>query len=495
MSATDTRASRVGVASIVQETNTFSPRVSTLDDFRAQSLVEGQEAGRRYRGTNTELGGALARLEERGAEGIPLIHAWAMSSGRLAREALDTLCGMLAAEIAEALPLDALVLSLHGALAADGVDDADALLLRAARTAVGPAVPIGVCLDLHANVTGAFVRDCDVLVGYHTYPHVDQAETGSRIASLVLDLLAGTRRPRSAVVKRPMLVPAEAQDAGGPLGALRAEADRTTHGDVLDISLFPVQPWLDVADLGFAAVVTVDGDPEQAQTIATRFADMAWHARHCFTVSLVEPLAALESVRRPGARRPVILSESADSPTAGATADSPAMVKVLLEHGHGLTAYTTVVDAPAVDACTRAGEGRPVRLRVGCTLDPRFHLPVDLEGIVSHLGHASLRLSGPVFTGMEVSMGRYAVVRSGGLSVLLTERPACTFDPHTYRHVGLAPERADVIVVRSATLFRAGFAGVAGDILILDLPGASTPRLDTLAFVRAPRPLYPREDW
>ncbi|HWE62198.1 MAG TPA: MlrC C-terminal domain-containing protein, partial [Chloroflexota bacterium] len=106
-----------------------------------------------------------------------------------------------------------------------------------------------------------------------------------------------------------------------------------------------------------------------------------------------------------------------------------------------------------------------------------------------------LRLSGPVFNGMEVSMGRYAVVRSGGLAVLLTERPACTFDPETYRHVGLAVESADVIVVRSATLFRAGFSGVAGDIKILDLSGASTPRLDTLEFVRAPRPLYPQEDW
>jgi microcystin degradation protein MlrC len=500
MSARNTMAPRqggwrVGVASIVQETNTFSPRPSTLDDFRAQSFVEGEAAGRRYRGTNTELGGALDRLEARGAIAVPLIHAWAMSSGRLAREALDDLSAMLRRQIEAALPLDALVLSLHGALAAEGVDDADTVLARTARAALRPGVPLGVCLDLHANVTRELVESCDFLVGYHTYPHVDQADTGARTAALVMDALDGTRRPRSALARRPMLVPAEAQGADGPFGVLRAEADRATRGDVLDVSLFPVQPWLDVEDLGFAAVVTVDGDAEKARALATRFADLAWDARHDFSVELIDPVAALDFARRPEARRPVVLSESADSPTAGAPSDSPAMVRVLLEHGLGLTAYTTLVDAPAVAACTRAGQDQTVRLRVGCTIDARFHQPVDLQGVVSRIGEEPLRLTGPVFNGMAVSMGRYAVVRNGGLAVLLTERPACTFDPETYRHVGLPVERADVIVVRSATLFRAGFSGIAGDIKILDLPGASTPRLDSLAFVRAPRPLYPLEDW
>jgi microcystin degradation protein MlrC len=102
-----------------------------------------------------------------------------------------------------------------------------------------------------------------------------------------------------------------------------------------------------------------------------------------------------------------------------------------------------------------------------------------------------LVLTGPVYTGMRVSMGRCAVVSVGRLSILLTEKPACTFDPETFRKVGLPPEEADAIVVRSARLFRAGFASVTRDAIILDLPGASTPRLNTLHLPRAPHPLYP----
>jgi len=135
MGTMGTTKRRVGVASIAQETNTFSPKPSTLDDFRSQSLVEGEEAGRTYRGTNTELGGALERIEARGAEAVPLLHAWAMSSGRLTHDALDTLCALLRKHIKAALPLDALVLALHGAMAATEIDDADAVLLRTPPTA------------------------------------------------------------------------------------------------------------------------------------------------------------------------------------------------------------------------------------------------------------------------------------------------------------------------------------------------------------------------
>ncbi|MCY7418462.1 MAG: MlrC C-terminal domain-containing protein, partial [Chloroflexi bacterium] len=157
----------------------------------------------------------------------------------------------------------------------------------------------------------------------------------------------------------------------------------------------------------------------------------------------------------------------------------------------GMRAYATLVDASAVDACVVAGVGATVHLSVGASIDGRFHQRVELSGTVDHVGTGDVRLSGPAFTGMEVSMGRCAVITQGSISVLLTKRPACTFDPESFRSVGLVPEEADVIAVRSANLFRAGWAGISGEALILDLPGASTPRLDTLRFERAPRRMYP----
>ena len=489
-------APRVAVASVMQETNTFAVGASTVEDFERNGLYVAEAAYERMAGTNTELAGACEELAERGASAVPLLRAWAMSGPPLTAEAFERLAALLEQQLRAAGDLDGLVLSLHGALSAEGAEAADAAFVTRARELIGPEATVGVCLDLHANVTEALLAPADFVIGYRTYPHVDQAETGRRTARLVLDAIAGRVRPVTVLAKRPLLIPAETSDTGaGPLGELRAAADAAEHeAGVLDATIFTVQPWLDVAELGFAAVVTADGDRAAALAAAERLAERAWALRAAFEVPLVEPAEAIAQARRRG--RTVVLSESSDSPPAGSTGDSPAMVRALLEHGDDLVAYVTVVDAAAVAACHEAGVGASVELRVGASIDTRFHEPVGLSGTVASLRDAEpLALVGPVFAGMEVSMGRAAVVRRGSLHVLLTERPACTFDTAPFRAMGLDPADADVVVVRSATLFRPGFADVMnGEPLFLDLAGPSTPRFSQLDYVRAPRPLYPLED-
>lgn len=480
---------RIGVASIVQETNTWSLVPCTLDDFVCQGLAVGA-AVEDYTDTNTEIGGAMRAVLDEGCDVVPIIRAWANSSGRLTRTTLGELCRLLVAGL-KRFHIDGLVLSLHGAMAAEGADDADLAVLQAARSALGP-IPIGVCLDLHANVTDALVAASNFVTGYHTYPHTDLAETGARAAHILIAQLRGEAAPVTALAKCPMLVPAEAMSTSeGPLAALRAIADSLTIDGVLDVSLFPVQPWLDVSELGFAVTVTTNGDRELAEGIAGSLASQAWDRRHEFSVTLLSPSAAIEKARQSRVR-PFLISESADAPTAGAAGDSPAMVRAMLGDGSDLKTYVTITDPPAVEQCVIAGAGASVNLSVGCHFDQRFDTPVAFTAIVERTGDDPVMLSGPSYTGMEVSMGRYAVVRAGRLCLLITERPAFTLDPATFLHAGLDPARVDVVVVRSALGFHAAFPpdSVAAAI-VLDLPGASTPRLDLLEFVRAPRPLYP----
>ena len=302
--------------------------------------------------------------------------------GRWRQDALRlTHCANLLTACESALesvgPLDGLVLSLHGALAAVGTDAADLALLRAAREALGPRSPISLCLDLHANVTKALVSEVTSVIGYHTYPHVDVSTTGSRAADLLVDAVTEKRKPVTRLArKRALLLPAEGQLPEGPLGTLRAMADRLmTRAGVLDVSLFPVQPWLDVEELGLGVTVTTDNDPELAQRLAEDVADRVWTARDEFRVELTYPQVALARARQ-AKQRPVLLVESADSPTGGATGDSPAMVQALLSHATDLRAYETVVDPQAVTICQSAGEGASVSVEVGATLDRRFHPPV-----------------------------------------------------------------------------------------------------------------------
>ena len=484
---------RIAVASIIQESNTFSPQPSTLADFEAQGLWLGAEAAELSQGTNTEFAGAMEVLADGGVEAVPLVRAWAMSSGTLTRGAFSALRDLLADSLTAAGALDGLVLCLHGALAAENEPDADGALAELARSLLGPGVPLVVTHDLHANLTQRIVAAVSSLVGFRTYPHIDQGDTGRRAATLMLREIRGEAPARTVLAKRPMIVPPEAQYlAEPPMATIRALADGTLGGEILDISLFPVQPWLDVPELGFGVTVTSAGDPGDAARLAERIAEAAWRARAAFQIALHDVAEVVSRIPRGAASGPVLLVQSADSPTSGATADSATVIAALIKHGRGLRAYATVVDTPAVTACHDAGTGGRVATTLGATLDSRWSKPVPVSGRVLRTGDTPVLLAGAAMTGQEISMGRWATMETGdGLVVLVTERPAPTFDPSAYRHVGLEPGGADAVLVRSATLYRAGFAGLASSAYVLDLPGASTPKFDYLNFRHAPRPLYP----
>jgi microcystin degradation protein MlrC len=482
---------RVGVASIVQESNTLAASSTSFDDFAAHGIYCGDRIADALAGTNSEIWGAIEALRTLEVEPVPLVRAWAMSGGPAQSDVFARLQDMLLDSIAQAGPLDGVVLSLHGAWVAEGDDAADASLAEAVRGAVGPDTVVGVCLDLHANVTQRLLDAINVITAFHTYPHVDQAGTGRRIARLVRGTAEGSIRPVSKMAKRPMIVAPEAQLEDGPLGELRRLADEQTRAGILDISLFPVQPWLDVPELGFGVTVSVDRDESLAADVAEEFAERAWARRHCFSVELIPPQNAIERARRTS-QRPVLLIESADSPTAGAAGDSPAMIRELLPHAATLRSLLTVVDEPGVAACQEAGKGAAIDLELGATIDDRFHAPTRVLGTVAACGNSAPQLTGPVWGGLTMPLGRWAVVNVELLSILITERPAATFDPETFRHVGLDPLNADVVVVRSATLWRATYpAASVATGMILDLPGASTPRLDSLELRRTPRPLFP----
>ena len=479
---------RIGVASLVQETNTFSPKPTVREDY---TVLVGEDALLTLAGTNTEFAGAVARLEELGAEVAPLLAAWALPSGPVTDDTFEYLAGLLDRELARALPLDGLVLSLHGAMVAGSVFDADAALIEVARRRIG-SVPLGVCLDLHANVTERMVELADIMVGYHTEPHVDMASTGERIARLVVKTVRGGIVPVMALAKRPMLVPAEGMRTDmGPMSEVRSLAYSRTGGPVLDVSLFPVQPWLDVPELGLGVLVVTDGDLTVAGLRAEQLADEVWRRRDRMTTPrLMTPEEAFRAVRESDCR-PFVMAHTADCPTAGAPGDDPVMVTEAARHAPDLVVFHSVLD-PEVSRRCHNEVGGQVRIVVGGAFEQSV-VPVEVEGVVTAAGSGSYRLTGRSFTGREVSMGEWAVIATGNHHLLVSSAPSITADPGTWRHAGLEPDRSDVLIVRSCSDYRANFPGSAPEAVTLDLPGPSTPRLEHLEFRHAPKPLYPHD--
>ena len=477
---------RIGVASLVQETNTFSPKPTVWDDY---TVLVGEDASGSLAGTNTEFAGAVAQVEQIGAEVEPLLAAWALPSGRVTDGTFERLVELLDQALGRVTALDGLVLSLHGSMVAESVHDADAALIETARRRIG-SVPLGVCLDLHANVTERMVGLADAMVGYHTEPHVDMASTGKRIARLVVRTVRGEMAPAMALAKRPMLVPAEGMRTDvGPMSEVRRLADSLSTGRTLDVSLFPVQPWLDVPELGLGVLVLTDADPAGARRLADQLADEVWRRRdRMVTPRLMAPEEAFRAARRSKCR-PFIMAHTADCPTAGAPGDDPVMVAEAARHASDLAVFHSVLDPDAARRF-RNEVGNPIRAVVGGTYGNSVS-PVEVEGFVTSAGAGSYRLTGRSFTAREVSMGDWAVISGGSHRLLISSEPSITADPATWRHAGLEPDRADVLIVRSCSDYRANFPASVPEAVTLDLPGPSTPRLENLEFRHVPRPLYP----
>jgi microcystin degradation protein MlrC len=480
----------VAIASLQQETNTFSPVGTRYRDF---DPVFGAGALDRHAGKPTEMGGFIDVLRRSGKRPVPLCAAWAITANRLARKDFLRFVAEFSRRLAGCGRPEALLLAMHGAQAADGEDDVTGCVLQRARRILGKSVPIAVTLDLHANVTPRMVEHADVIVGYQTYPHVDLYETGQKAARLALRMAQGRLKPAMALRKLPLIVPAETMPTTS--GPMRRLIDRATRlestGQAESVSVFGVQPWLDVRDMGCSVVVVTSGDPDASERHASVLARRFWNARKEFDVRLTPVREAIRrALRVPGG--PVVLAESSDSTGSGSPGDSTGVLRELVAANLPEPSTIFVVDPGAVAQAMRAGVGNSLALDVGGAFDRKNSRPVRLRARVRLLSDGRWQPTIRGYSaGTEVAMGRTAVLEAGSVRILVSERSAMTLDPELFRSHGIEPCRTKIVVVKSPAGFRAAYEPIAKAIFIVDTPGVSTANLQTLLFRRVPRPIYP----
>jgi microcystin degradation protein MlrC len=488
---------RIAIGSLMQETNTFVPFRTTVATFEAYYLRRGQEIVDGFGAARVEVTGFLDVLREAGVEPVPLLAGHAGSSGPVLRADFDALTNEMADRLAAAGPVDGVLLALHGAMTVEDSPDAEAEIIFRIRAKIPPGTPVGVSLDLHGHITAAMLPPDTFLIGYREYPHIDMFETGQRVARLMLDTLAGRRRPVMALAKRPMIVsPVTARsDARGPLGAIMARARALeTGGRILFASLFPVQPWLDVPDLGFAALVCADGDAHAAKQAAEELADMAWEARENFDPDLT----SLEEAIRVGltSAGATVVGDAGDAPSSGAAADNAGVLRALLDAGADridrLT-YLTLCDAEAAREAASAGVGQTVTLRVGHRRTGDGE-PLEITGIVRVITDGRFVMHDAGAQGSEAVMGLTCVIAIGSIRLALRSLPGFEWDTGIFTSVGLDFRDAALVFVKSPSHFRVAFAPRAARVLVADTPGATCVNMRRLRFEHVTRPLWPLDE-
>lgn len=481
---------RIAIAEIAQETCSFNPVPTKLEDFELGGLYFGDEILKKMRGVE-RIGGFIAAAEEESTyiEPLPLIRAWAMSGGKITEEALDYLKQSLTSELKKYLPVDGVFLSLHGAASSEKVDDLEGYLLSAVRDVVGDDIPLVVPLDHHANITRQMIDNADVMVGYQTQPH-DFFETGYRAAKILFRLIKGKISPTLGWQKIPMIAPQDKfSTSEGPMKEwfdLAREIEKRTN--VISVSTFPMQPWLDVEEAGWSATVYTDNDPILAKSLAAELANKAWELREQFWVS--DRLSPEEAIRQAACAREglVILSDTGDLVYGGAPGDSTCLLEEMLKQRVECNALLSIIDPDVIEKAIKAGLGSEITVLVGGKLDNVFSDPVQVKGRVTAISNGlELMIEKLGFCDQR----RTVLIEAGGVKLVVCEEKLAAMNhPIMYTHLGLDLEKAKLIVLKTGNQFQF-FTQWRKGLIRVDSPGMTQSDLRAFNWTKIPHPMYP----
>lgn len=489
---------RIFTACLGTETNSFSPLPTGMSAFQQTMLVRGGRHGDRPGLFALPLLRWKQHAEALGwtvAEGLA---CFAEPAGNTTWAAHRALCDEILADLQRALPVDAVLLNLHGAMIADGEADAEGELLARVRALVGPDVPIAAELDLHCHLTRRKVASADILVIYKHYPHVDVAERADELFSLVRRTLEGAVRPKMAVYDCAMLgvYPTTAEPMAG-LVARMAALER--EPGVLSVSLAHGFPWGDTPEVGTRVLVVTDGDAALAARHATALGEAVWAARDAIVPPFLGIDPAIDRVLAAAANgapdgRPFVLADTADNPGIGAAGDSTFVLRRLIERGIGGVALSPLWDPVATALAFDAGVGARLAMRIGGKLGPASGQPLDLQVEVMSLTPDAWQ----PFGGALAPLGRMAWLRTGGpgdaeaVDIVVNDHRMQSFHPDCFRAAGIDPLRRRALVVKSTQHFHAGFAPIAREVLYVSAPGSGSMDMAALPHRAVHRELWPR---
>ncbi|WP_062226102.1 M81 family metallopeptidase [Aureimonas frigidaquae] len=483
---------RIFTASLATETNTFSPVPTDRSSFEAAFYAPpGQHPD-----TPTLCSSPIPILRRRGrAEGFEVVEGtacWAEPAGLIRQDAYESLRDEILSQLDAAMPVDAVVLGLHGAMVAQGYDDPEGDLLDRVRARVGPDVLVAAEFDPHSHLTERRVKALDLFAAFLEFPHTDFEERGEHVVDLALRTLRGEIRPVVSSYDCRMIdiFPTSREPMRGLVDRVRAlqGTDR-----ILSISLIHGFMAGDVPEMGSRVVVVSDDDRPAGDRLAAELGAelFAMRGRAAMPILELEPGmdAVAEAVQR-AERRPVVVSDIWDNPGGGVAGDGTHLLRALLARGHRSIGVATIWDPVAVTFAHAAGVGASLRMRIGGKCSDASGEPIDADVVVQ----AIVEEGWQSFRNSRVTLGRAAVVRFAGTEVdvvLITSRTQ-TYEPDIFTNLGVDFAGKEILLVKSTNHFHAGFAPIAADILYIAAPSTYPTNPATTPYRKMLRPIWPR---
>ncbi|MDO5105065.1 M81 family metallopeptidase [Capnocytophaga sp.] len=476
--ATPKKLPRVAIAGIAIESSTFSPAVSREDAF---PLRIGDSIFSYYNFFVPDSG-----VVQR-ADWVPTLRSHAMPGGIVERETYEKMVTKTLEMLKASLPIDGLFFDIHGAMSVQGLEDPEGDLIVRIREVIGNDVLVSSCMDLHGSVSPRLAQNIDMITCYRLAPHEDAMISKKRALTNLLDRLeSGKGKPAyKAWVPVPILLPGEKTSTRiEPAKSLYGQIPSLIDGNkVIDASIWMSYPWAD-EPRNHGVIMTYGDDKEAVGKAAETLAKHFWDVRDKF--EFVAPTAYLPeclSQALASTEKPFIISDMGDNPTAGGAGDVTWTLTELFkrpefknENGKQLI-YASIPDADFVKQALAIGVGGKIDAAAGAKVDNRYAPPVRIAGTITTIEK-------------DEKDNTIVVVKSGGISVIVTEKRKAYHLERYFTELGLNPREADILVVKIGYLVPELYNMRKGWVMALT-PGGVDQDLMRLPYKNIQRPMYP----
>jgi microcystin degradation protein MlrC len=479
---------RLFTASLATETNTFSPIPTSAENFYEAFYARPGEHPDEPKLCTAPLWVARRRAKAEGFELVEGSCIWAEPSGTCARAVYEAFRDEILGQLRDAMPVDGVLLGLHGAMVADGYDDAEGDLIARVRTIIGPGVPIGVEHDPHCHLTRKRLEASDILITFKEFPHTDTVERAEEVVELTLRMIRGEIRPARSVFDCRTI--ASFPTTRQPMRAFVDKIKGLEGRDgVLSISVAHGFPYADVEDVGARILVISDGRKAEGDRLAEALGRELVAMRGLTAPPYLTPDEAISRALA-GSGKPVVIADPTDNPGGGAPGDSTQVLRRLIERGVEGAALGPLWDPIAVRFCFAVGVGGRFNLRLGGKTAPTSGQPIDAEVTVREL----VREASQTFAGGGVPLGDSACVAIGGVELVLISKRTQALGTDLFTNLGVDLAAKRIVSVKSTNHFHAAFAPIASEVLYCDGGGPIPRDVRKVPYTKVRRPIWPLDE-
>jgi microcystin degradation protein MlrC len=468
------------------ETHTDAPLPTDLAAFESSHLVRGGNHGDVPHMFGAPLVIWREHAKKRGWSVVESLSAFATPSGLTVRKVYEDLRDEILNDLKAAMPVDGVMLSLHGAMVAEGYDDCEDDLVHRIREIIGRDIPLGAELDLHCHITRRFTEEVDAIVIYKEYPHTDSRERAEDLWRIMEPTFDGTLKPAISSFDCRMIGCYHTTRE-----PMRSFVDRMTalegKDGVLSVSLGHGFPWGDVPAEGTRVIVVTDNDRAGGDALAEKLGRELWAMRDEITPRFVDVETAITNALAVTGG-PVVIADMADNPGGGGPGDSTFIIRRMLERGIGMAAVGGIWDPVATGICVGAGVGAKFQLRLGGKTGAVSGEPLDLKVEVKNIiRDAYVRSLG----GSQRYLGDAVWLHAEGIDFVVHAARTQNTDPHFFEALGIDPAAQRILVVKSMQHFHAEYSKIAAEIIYCAAPGTLLWDMTKVSHKKIARPVWP----